>query len=220
MGLWDWLTDMKTRTPVAILVRVSTKKQETDRQISELRLVATSRDWEVVEVVEEAGVSGSSDERPGLERILELAQAKKIKKVMVHEVSRVARKNSIAHHFLEDLHDAGVSLYWHSQGIETLLANGKVSPAAAIMFALLSEMARYENEERRERILSGLEEARRKGVKLGRPKGSGLAPGDLAKKHPKVVKYLESGDHSLREIGRLAGVSAMTVKRVKEDIAA
>lgn len=203
-------------TPCAILVRVSTRKQETDRQVSELRLVATLRQWEVVEVVEEEGVSGEADERPGLERILELAQAGRIRKVLVHEVSRVARKNSIAHQFLEDLHDAGVSLYWHTQGIETLLANGKVSPAASIMFALLSEMARAENEQRRERIISGLEEARRKGKHLGRPKGSGLTPGQLSAKYPKVVRYLEAG-HSLREVGRLAGVSAMTVKRVKED---
>lgn len=47
-----------------------------------------------------------------------------------------------------------------------------------------------------------------------------LAPGDLAAKHPKFLRYPEAGDHSLREIGRLAGVSAMTVKRVKKDLLA
>jgi len=39
--------------PVAILVRVSTKIQQTERQIHELRAVADARGWAVIEVVEE-----------------------------------------------------------------------------------------------------------------------------------------------------------------------
>jgi hypothetical protein len=35
---------------------------------------------------------------------------------------------------------------WHSQGIETLLAKGKRNPAAGIMVAMLSEIARTEVE--------------------------------------------------------------------------
>ncbi len=62
-----------------------------------------------------------------------------------------------------------MSLYWHAQGIETLLPNGKRNPAAGIMLALLAEIARSEVETLRERINSGLAEARRKGVRLGRP---------------------------------------------------
>ena len=205
---------MPKTTPVALLVRVSTRRQETDRQLPELREVAASRGWTVVEEIEEGGVSGEADERPGLDRALSLARSRAIRKVLVHEVSRVARKNSVAHQFLEDLHAAGVSLYWHAQGIETLLPNGKVSPAASTMFAILAEMARAENEQRRERIMSGLDEARRRGVTLGRPKGSTMSPEDVIAKYPKVRKYVEAG-HSEREVARLAGVSGGTVQRVK-----
>jgi DNA invertase Pin-like site-specific DNA recombinase len=42
-----------TKTPVAILVRVSTVKQETARQVSELRAYADTKNYEVVEVCEE-----------------------------------------------------------------------------------------------------------------------------------------------------------------------
>jgi DNA invertase Pin-like site-specific DNA recombinase len=49
------------------------------------------------------------------------------------------------------LEDCGVSLYWHAQGIETLLPNGKRNPAAGIMLAFLAEMARSEVELLRER---------------------------------------------------------------------
>ena len=51
----------------------------------------------------------------------------------------------------------------HAQAIETLLDNGKRNPAAGLMLALLAEMTRNEAETLRERIQSGLEEARRKG---------------------------------------------------------
>ena len=81
--------------PVCIIVRVSTNKQETARQVQELEKLAKERSWRVVEVCEET-ISGSAklEERPGLMRALELAQAGTIKKVLVHEISRVARRSS------------------------------------------------------------------------------------------------------------------------------
>jgi len=142
--------------PVAILVRVSTSKQETARQVRELTHYADSKGYAVVEVCRET-ISGdsASDERKGLQRVEELAAAGKIRKVLVHEISRIARRNSVAHKFVETLETHGVSLYWHAQGIETLLPNGKRNPAAGIMLALLAEMARAEHETLKARIASG-----------------------------------------------------------------
>ena len=90
----------KPQMPVAILVRVSTAKQETARQISELRQYANGKGYEVLEVCEET-ISGSAqeDQRHGLRRAEQLAREGKIKKVLVHEISRTARKNSVAHRF-------------------------------------------------------------------------------------------------------------------------
>jgi DNA invertase Pin-like site-specific DNA recombinase len=141
------------RIPVVILVRVSTVKQETDRQISELSAYAKSKGYRVVEICRET-ISGTDngDHRYGLKRAEELAVEGKVKKVLVHEISRLARRNSVAHHFVETLEENGVSLYWHAQGIETLLPNGKRNPAAGIMLALLAEMARAEVETLRERF--------------------------------------------------------------------
>jgi Resolvase, N terminal domain len=51
----------KPQIPVAILVRVSTAKQETARQISELRQYAGGKGYEVLEVCEET-ISGSAQE--------------------------------------------------------------------------------------------------------------------------------------------------------------
>jgi len=200
--------------PVAILVRVSTRKQETDRQISELEAVAACKGWQVAEVVQEVAVGGSKLRRPDLDRVLALAESKAIRKVLVHEVSRVARRNGVSHTFLDNLDDLGVSLYWHAQGIETRLENGKRNPAAGIMFALLTEMARAEKETLVERINSGLAEARRKGKVLGRPVGSTTSSADLLAKHDDVVRGLRAGK-SLRDIAARTGKGLSTVKRVK-----
>jgi DNA invertase Pin-like site-specific DNA recombinase len=137
--------------------------------------------------------------------------------ILVHEISRIARKNSVAHRFVESLEEFGVSLYWHAQGIETLLPNGKRNPASGIMLALLAEMARNEVETLRERINSGLDEARRKGVKLGRPVGTTLERDVFLQKHRDVLRLLKAGQ-SIRNAAKIANKGVSTVQRVKATI--
>lgn len=204
--------------PVVILVRVSTLKQETSRQVSELEEYAKRKGYTVVEVCRET-LSGRADEsdRHGLHRAEELALTGKIKKVLVHEVSRLARKNSIVHKFVETLEESGVSLYWHAQGFETLLDSGKRNPAASIMLALLAEIARNEVETIRERIKSGLAEARRNGVRLGRPTGTHLPRRAFLQRHRDIIRQLRSGQ-SVRHTAKITSKGISTVQRVKRVI--
>ena len=200
---------------VAILVRVSTNRQDTDRQIADLQAHAAANGWNVVEVIEEQGVSRRADAhaRHGLKRAVALAQAGAIQKVMVHEVSRVGRP-AILHPWIEELHSAGVSLYWHSQRTETLLPDGQRSMAAGMMLAIFSEMAHAEVEMLSARVRSGMEEARRKGVHLGRKSGT-VEPDDVFMgKHADVVRRLKEG-HSVRNTAKLTDKSPGTVLKVK-----
>jgi DNA invertase Pin-like site-specific DNA recombinase len=208
-------TKSSKQIPVAILVRVSTSKQETDRQVNELKQYAASNGYAVVEVCQET-VSGQAteDQRHGLHQVTDLAAAGKIRKVLVHEISRIARRNSVAHRFVETLEKHGVSLYWHAQGIETLLPNAKRNPAAGIMLALLAEMARSEHELLKARIASGLAEARRRGQKLGRPPGTRLEPAQRLQKHRNIVRLLKNGQ-SVRNAAKIAGKGVSTVQRIK-----
>lgn len=204
---------------MVILVRVSTAKQETDRQVSELSAYAEAQSYKVVEICRET-ISGNTngDARDGLRKAEALALAGKVKKVLVHEISRLSRRNSITHQFVETLEDCKVSLYWHAQGIETLLPNGKRNPAAGIMLALLAEMARNEMETLRERIKSGLAEARRKGIKLGRPEGATMEPDAFQQKHRDILRYLKAGQ-SIRNAAKITGKGISTVQRVKATFA-
>jgi DNA invertase Pin-like site-specific DNA recombinase len=202
--------------PAVILVRVSTSRQETQRQTFELTEVAAARGWSVVEVVEEAGVSGAAKDadRHGIARVLELVDAGAVRRVLVHEVSRLGRRPAVVHSFVERLHDAGVALYWHSQRIETLLPDGRRNPAAGMMLAVLAEMALAERETLRERIMSGLDAARRKGRRLGRPAGSVLPVEAFLAAHADVVRLLRAG-HSLRHAAAISGKSPTTVLKVR-----
>jgi DNA invertase Pin-like site-specific DNA recombinase len=203
------------RVPVAILVRVSTEKQDVDRQVFELQEVAGTLGWEVIEVLQET-ISGAAVEsdRSGIERVLELARVGRIRKVLVHEVSRIARKNSTAHRFVEELEELRVSLYWHAQRIETLLPSGRRNPAASIMFSLLAEMARSERETLIDRINSGIADAKRQGVHCGRPVGSSLSRDEFLKKHRDVARQLRAGQ-SVRNAAKITGKGVSTVQRVQ-----
>lgn len=202
--------------PVVILVRVSTSAQETDRQKFELTSYAAKEGYQVVKVIEES-ISGTStkENRTGLQQVEEMARRGEIKKVLVHEISRVARKNSVAHQFLETLEEYGVSLYWHQHRIETLLPNGKRNPAASIMFSLLAELGREERETLVSRIKSGIENSRRRGVQIGRPKGSTESDADILGKHKDIIKLLNRGV-SIRHIASLTSKSTTTVQKVKK----
>lgn len=110
-----------------------------------------------------------------------------------------------------------MSLYWHAQGVETLLPDGRRNPAAGIMLALLGEMARSEVETLRVRIHSGLAQARRNGVRLGRPKGSTLPPATFLQKH-KDVSHLLRAVQSVRNTAKIAGKGVSTVQRVAREL--
>ena len=98
--------------------------------------------------------------------------------------------------------------------METLLSSGKENIVFKPILITLMGYAEMERELTRERILSGLDEARRKGKKLGRPKGSVIDKTHLLEKHKKVVKELKTG-MSIRKTAKICAVSVFTVQKVK-----
>jgi DNA invertase Pin-like site-specific DNA recombinase len=205
--------------PVAILVRVSTDEQDNTRQIHDLEAVAKSNGWQVVEIVREDGVSGASKVRPKLEHLIALAESGKIRKIVVHEITRISRHPAVLHSAVERCNESGVSIYWHAQRIETLLPDGERNPAAGMMLAILGEMGRSEREFLTKRVRSGMDAARRAGKHLGRPVGSTLDPADLLAKHPDICRNLRAGK-SIRDIAAITGKAKGTVMAVKRAMAA
>lgn len=206
---------------VAIFARVSTKdgKQTTDRQINDLKSFISSQSWTVSETITET-ISGAkkNDNRAGLQKIFALAESGKIQKIVITEISRLGRKVAEAVKIIDRLHAAKVSIYIQNIGIETLLPNGKENFMFKPILLTLIGFAEMERELLRERILSGLETAKKNGVKLGRPKGSKLEDATFLQKYTKVVRKIKEGKMSIREIAAVCECSTFTVQKVKKMI--
>ena len=187
---------------VAIYLRVSTSKQETSNQRRELEAVANRSGWQVVKVYEDAGISGAKgrDKRPGLDAMLKAVNAKEFDMVAAWSVDRLGRSLTDLLGILQGLHDKGVDLFLHQQGLDTSTIAGKA------MFQILGVFAEFERGIIRERVNAGLARARANGTKLGRRR--------VKPSIEQRIKELRQGGMGILKIGREVGVGTSVVQRV------
>ena len=129
----------------------------------------------------------------------------------------------MTHKIVETLTQKQIPIYFHSYHIITLIKdeNGvfKRNPLAMILFHILSEFAFVEKEVLVDRICSGLAQAKRNGVVLGRKKGTTETKKQLLKKYSKLVIDIQNGI-SLNKCMKLHDVSKNTVIKMKKIMAA
>src|SRR4030095_740384 len=84
----------RSATKVALYLRVSTDGQTVANQERELREVAVTKDWEIVEVYSDKGISGakSRDGRPGLDKALRGAIQGRYEVLGAWSVDRLGRR--------------------------------------------------------------------------------------------------------------------------------
>ena len=198
---------------VLVFARVSTAKQNNDRQLHQLSAYCEQRNWQVVEVITEV-VSGIAQKRKGLVLLQQTVEQQQIDKVVVDELSRLGRSTLEVLKVIEYLNERKVSLFIRSYNMETLREDKKRNPMAQPLLTFLAEFARMEREQLSERVRSGLEEARRKGKTLGRPAGIKTPPEKILAKHKKVVALLAK-QNTIRDVAKMASVSTTTVQKVK-----
>src|ERR1700729_3447635 len=187
---------------VAIYLRVSTSKQETSNQRRELEAVAARSGWQIVKVFQDAGISGAKgrDKRPGVDALLKAVYAKEFDMVAAWSVDRLVRSLTDLLGILQGLHDKGVGLFLHQQGLDTSTTAGKA------LFQMLGVFAEFERGVIRERVNAGLARARAKGTKLGRRR---VKPSVEAR----ILELRANGDGILK-IARTLGVGTSVVQRV------
>jgi DNA invertase Pin-like site-specific DNA recombinase len=149
---------------VGIYLRVSTDGQTTDNQRRELEAVAARSGWQVVGIYEDNGISGAKgrDRRPGLDRLLKDATARRINMVAAWSVDRLGRSMQHLVSFLTDLQAVGCNLYLHQQALDTTTASGRA------MFQMCGVFAEFERAMIVERVNAGLARAKANGVRMGR----------------------------------------------------
>ena len=100
--------------------------------------------------------------------------------------------------------------------IELIEENGNVSYVTKHIIAIYSEIAQEEQRILSERVKSGINEAKRKGKLIGRPKGT--VPVETVRiKYKKLILDLKNG-HSLSQCAKLHGLSRNTIVKVKKII--
>ena len=187
----------------ALYLRVSTDGQTVDNQRLALEAVCDQRGWEVVEVYADNGVSGAKgrNQRPGLDALLKDASRGRFNVVLAWALDRLGRSLMDLLDTLSELDAVCVALVLHQQAIDT------TTPAGRMFFQVTGAFAEFERGMIRSRVMAGLERARLRGVRLGRPRTG-------AKVEAAIRARLIRGE-GIKKVAKAIGVGNGTVSRIK-----
>jgi DNA invertase Pin-like site-specific DNA recombinase len=187
---------------VGIYLRVSTSGQTTENQRRELEAVAARSGWQVIGFYEDAGISGAKgrDKRPGFDRLLKDATARKVDMIAAWSVDRLGRSMQHLVGFLNELQALGCDLYLHQQALDTSTPSGRA------MFQMCGVFAEFERAMIRERVNAGLARAKAKGTRLGRR--------PVKASVEERIHELRADGMGMLKIGRTMGIGTSVVQRV------
>ncbi len=148
---------------VIIYARVSTKEQNVDMQLIDLKVYAEARQLKIVkEYIDYA--SGSRNDRENYVKLFDDVRKRRTDAVLVWKFDRFARSTKELINALEEFSSLGVDFISFKENIDTS------TPAGKILFTMISAFAEFERAIIRERVIAGMEKAKAKGKKFGRPK--------------------------------------------------
>lgn len=202
---------------VVIYGRVSTNTQDYERQINELTDYAKAMNYEIIGTFSEV-VSGNkkSDERPELNKIMNLVKAKEINKILVWEFSRFSRNTSDLLNLIDILNENCVSLFVKKDSFETLDNDCKQTPFGKMICTILGAFSEMERANIKERMNSGYNSHRAKGGRVGRKPGFEK---DIEKtKKFNEISSLLKGGMSIRGVMSMLNVSQITVYKIKKHL--
>lgn len=187
---------------VALYLRVSTDRQETENQAIQLREFAARQGWQIVrEYVDYE--TGSKADRAEFKQMFEDASRRKFDLVLFWSLDRLSREGAyetLAH--LNRLTSYGVG--WRSFTEQYLDSTGVFREA---VISILAVVAKQERIRRSERTKAGLARVRAAGKTLGRPRM-------LNGQHAAQIAALRARGLSLRAVGRELGISLRSVQRL------
>jgi DNA invertase Pin-like site-specific DNA recombinase len=191
---------MKTKR-VGLYARVSTKNngQDPETQLIALREHAGHRGMTVTDEYVDVGISGAKDRRPELDRLMTDARRRRFDVVLVARFDRFARSTRHLIMALEEFQSLAVDFISLNESVDTSTPMGKM------IFTVIGAVAELERSLIRERVMMGLDRARRQGKRLGRPRRL------LDRER---VTTLRAHGFSFRQIAITLNLSKDTVARV------
>lgn len=203
---------------VVIYARVSTKGQDYDRQLVELREYARKMEYEVVaEFTEKISGAKKVEERQALMELLTYVEQHKVDKVLIYECSRLSRRAVDFLSVIENLTAKRISVYILQNGLETLLPNGQPNPIAQLVMGILAQFNSMERSLIRSRMESGYNHFRQQGGQVGRKVGYRKTEEQMRADYPKEIQLLKKG-LSLRNIQAITQTSVNTLRKLKNFI--
>ena len=173
--------------------------------------LAEKRGWEVVGEYTDQGISGGKgrEARPGLNAMLKSVEMGEVDIILVWAIDRLGRSLANLIHTLQDLDEARVGLYIHTQNLDTTTAAGRA------MFQMLGVFAEFERSMIQTRIKAGLARVKEEGRRPG-PKGIEVTDPE---RYRNVVEMLLSGVRPW-VVHKTTGTGHSTVLRIREELRA
>ena len=152
----------------AIYTRVSTIEQVKDGfgldfQARNCRAMSVVKGWDIVEIYEDKGISGTKrpKDRPGLKRLIQDAQDGKFDALIFYRLDRIGRNSSIVVTIITYLSRWGISIVSCQENIDTS------TPAGIFVLKLFSNLAELEKENINTKLKEGAERRREKDGEVG-----------------------------------------------------
>lgn len=209
----------------ACYVRVSTAKQNLDRQLTSTKEYAEDRlgaDLADIEVYRDKATGTSTTARDDYQRLLEDVEEGDVDAVVAHEVSRVARSISDLERTADRLREAGVELHIVSEGL--VVRPDEEDPYQRALFQLLGVFAELEANIKRQNIREGIaarrdsEEYRHGPAPLGFTKNDGtIVEGENYQRVCEVLDQVVRDEMSKRKAANELGTSRRTINRSIEE---
>src|SRR5206468_6168665 len=116
-----------TTIRVAIYARVSTRDQNLDLQLNELREYTTRRGFSASAEYVDQGVSGAKTKRPALDALLMDAHRRRFEAVLVWKLDRLGRSLSHLIRLVSDFSTLGIDLVsLRDPGLDTMAPMGRL----------------------------------------------------------------------------------------------
>lgn len=204
-----------------IYARVSSvgDRQNTDRQVADLREYANRSGLSVVGVYEEH-ISGATknEDRAVLCECLNFCVTNKIDTLLISELSRLGRNVDEILANVKFCKDNNLNIYFQKENLSLFNADGSKNPFLTIFISVLGTCAEMERDNIKFRLNSGLRRYVANGGRVGRKQGSTKSREKKQEEYAKVIKLLKGGQ-SVRNTAKLCEVGISTVQRVKKEFA-
>lgn len=99
------------------------------------RTIKARADYHFVKVYMDQGISGTSENRPGFQEMLEDARNKKLDLILTKSISRFARNTVTVLKYARELKEYGVGIFFEEQNINTLSGEGELMLTVLASFA-------------------------------------------------------------------------------------